>query len=809
MKKIIFSLILIFSLVNTFGQVNEPVVIGGQQKGDPNATLEILSKNGTKGFMPPRLTQVQINALQTSLTVDNNGLTVYNTDEKCLQSWKGDSWTECNPVLIAKFTFDCSNAKPVGNYYKDSPVTNDEYLELPAIVTKPGSYTFVAETQNGVRFFLSSIISTASPATQIIRIPAFGTPTATGNFTYNLLDQSGIAVCSFPITVIENNAEFNINCSESEVIGDFNEGKQVTIKDQIILKVNVTKAGNYTFKTAIKNGISFLATGFFTYPGEQIITLRPTGVPTWSAPDGIISFDILNKDNVSYGCSIDVPVTSNSTTFDVVNCSTDVIVEGDYSIGKQTTSLNYIELKLNVTKPGPYSIETEDKNGLSFRSSGTFETAGLQTIQIPASGAPDIIGTVVFSQFKELVSEVLLCPTVSVVVQDVIGCFESVSSVAGNQIGTWTANVPLTGAQYSVTLTAVSEGPYTLQATGSGITLTASGTVPAPGTQNIMVTFNASGIPDTSGNVALVIKGSCGDVTTINLTIGIGPGDQANPGKTCKDILLATSNTAKDGEYWINPLTPGPSGSGSAYKTLCDMSGGGYTLIYSFSEETNWKKYTWVGYVEFYGEYTNLNTSNYRTNSGSYNQNGYQYLTTGDVIKYDEFRIPNSHMNAINTGAGEYKLRVASNAGKGSIADARGNANYVTFSTVSGADPKVNATITRGVAGGGMIAGVPFTMTASANNTKGAGTYNGASGHSFQLEQSTDAMRINWFGNPNVANANVWVNLFGYFDGDNNTIRGAQLNDHFQKCVNGANICKSDGNQVRTGNNYVMQYFLR
>jgi hypothetical protein len=809
MKKIIFTLTLILTLVNVFGQVNEPVVIGGQQKGDPNATLEILSKNGTKGFMPPRLSQVQITALQAALSATSNGLTVYNTDQKCLQSWTGDAWTECNPVLIAKFTFDCANAKTIGNYYKDTPVSNNEYLELPVVVTKAGSYTFVAETQNGVRFFLSSIISTASPTPQIIRIPAFGTPTAVGSFTYNLLDQSGSPTCTFPVTVTENNAEFNINCSESEVIGTFDEGKPVTIKDQIILKVNVTKAGNYTFKTALKNGISFYASGFFTYPGEQIVTLRPTGTPTWSAPEGIIAFDILNKDNVSYGCTINVAVTSNASAFDVVNCTNDVKVMGDYSIGKQTSSLNYIELKLNVTKPGPYAIETEDKDGLSFRVSGTFEATGLQTIQIPASGTPDTVGTIVFNQFKELVSGTLLCPTVSVNVQDVIGCFAAVPSATGNQIGTWTANVPLTGAQYSVTLTAISIGPYTLQASGSGISMTASGTVAAPGTQSITVTFNATGIPATAGTVPLVIKGSCGDVTTVNLTIGVGPGDQTNPGKTCKDILLATSNTAKDGEYWINPLTPGPSGAGSAYKTLCDMSGGGYTLIYSFSEDTNWNKYTWTGYVEFYGAYTNLNVSNYYTSSGSYNQNGYQYQTTGGIIKYDEFRIPTSHMLAINTGSGEYKFRIASNAGKGNIADARGNANYVTFVTVSGADPRRDATITRGVSGAGMIAGVPFTMTASANNTKGAGTYNGASGHSFQLEQSSEAMRINWFGNPNVASSNVWVNLFGYFDGDNDTGRGAQLNDHFQKCVNGANICKSDSNQVRTGNNYVMQYFLR
>jgi hypothetical protein len=809
MKKIVFSLFMIFTLMQTFAQVNDPVVVGGNQKGDNNATMEILSKNGTKGFMPPRLTQVQINALQTSLAVANNGLTVFNTDEKCLQSWNGTSWTECNPVLIAKFDTDCASSGIKGTYYKDVPVTNDEYLELSVVVKKAGSYTFLAETQNGVRFFLTSIISTVSAAPQIIKIPAFGTPTATGTFNYNVLDQSGVTVCSaMAVTVTENNAELNLNCGESQIAGDFNEGKPVTVKDQIILTVNVTKTGNYTFKTAIKNGISFFATGSFLYPGEQVVTLRPTGTPTWLAPNGIIPFDILDKDGVSYGCTVNVPVTSISTAFDVVNCTNDVKVKGDYSIGKSTTSLNYIELKLNVTKPGPYAIETEEKSGISFRASGNFTTTGVQTIQIAASGIPTVVGSVVFNQFKELISGTVLCPNVTVTVQNVIGCFAEASSVTGNQIGTWTASVPLTGAQYSVTLTASEVGPYSLQATGSGITLTASGTVPAPGTQNITVTFNATGIPANSGTIPLVIKGSCGDVATINLNIGIGPGDQNNPGKSCKDILLATSNTAEDREYWINPLTPGPSGAGSAYKTLCDMTGGGYTLIYSFSEDTNWDKYTWNNYIEYYGAYTNL-TENYSTKSGNYNKNGYQYLTTGGVIKYDEYRIPTAHMLALNTGAGEFKLRIASNAGKGSIADARGNANYVTFKTVAGADPRVNATITRGVEGEGKIAGVPFTMTASANNTKGAGTYNGISGHTFQLEQSSEAMRINWFGNPNVSGSSVWVNLFGYFDGDDSNARGAQLNDHFQKCVNGKNICKSDGNQVRTGNNYVMQYFVK
>lgn len=52
-----------FALMQSFAQVNESVVIGGSQKGDPNATLEVLSKNGTKGFMPPKFTSAQMTTL--------------------------------------------------------------------------------------------------------------------------------------------------------------------------------------------------------------------------------------------------------------------------------------------------------------------------------------------------------------------------------------------------------------------------------------------------------------------------------------------------------------------------------------------------------------------------------------------------------------------------------------------------------------------------------------------------------------------------------------------------------------------------
>jgi uncharacterized protein (TIGR02145 family) len=53
---------------------------------DTSAILDVYSTN--KGFLPPRLTTAQRNAIATSA----EGLTIYNTTVNCLQWWNGTVW---------------------------------------------------------------------------------------------------------------------------------------------------------------------------------------------------------------------------------------------------------------------------------------------------------------------------------------------------------------------------------------------------------------------------------------------------------------------------------------------------------------------------------------------------------------------------------------------------------------------------------------------------------------------------------------------------------------------------------------------
>jgi hypothetical protein len=66
---------------------------------DPSAILDVYSTN--KGFLPPRLTTLQRDAIATP----DAGLMIYNTTVNCLQWWNGTVWYDgcgnCgNPVTF-------------------------------------------------------------------------------------------------------------------------------------------------------------------------------------------------------------------------------------------------------------------------------------------------------------------------------------------------------------------------------------------------------------------------------------------------------------------------------------------------------------------------------------------------------------------------------------------------------------------------------------------------------------------------------------------------------------------------------------
>jgi uncharacterized protein (TIGR02145 family) len=174
-----------------------------------SAALELEST--TKGFLPPRMTTTQRNAL-ASPTV---GLVVYNTTTNCLEQFNGTGWyNECDRSITFLGGGDASsggtavvsawtstvgcrvgagaNNSPAGirqggvnqTMVQGTSATGVATVTLVATVTTAGTYVISTTTVNGVTFSASGTFGTTGA--QTVTLTANGTPTYAGNYIWVL-----------------------------------------------------------------------------------------------------------------------------------------------------------------------------------------------------------------------------------------------------------------------------------------------------------------------------------------------------------------------------------------------------------------------------------------------------------------------------------------------------------------------------------------------------------------------------------------------------------------------------------------------
>ena len=190
------------------------------------------------------------------------------------------------------------------------------------------------------------------------------------------------------------------------------------------------------------------------------------------------------------------------------------LVGGSYIVNKTLNDSNFLEVSVNVTAPGPYTILTDTVNGYSFKATGSFSNTGTNTVRLKATGSPGNAGvnnfTVVFdSSFCEVSVTGLPAgstsgPAVFTLVGSPAGCS------AFNLTGTYykdtlldirhtvKVNVDVTTVgTYTISTNAVNG--YTFSGSGSfgatgptQITLQGSGKPAAVGTNNFTVTAGTS-----------------------------------------------------------------------------------------------------------------------------------------------------------------------------------------------------------------------------------------------------------------------------------------------------------------------------
>ncbi|MFH1120689.1 MAG: hypothetical protein V1775_12780 [Bacteroidota bacterium] len=120
---------------------------------DPSALLDVSS--ATKGFLPPRMTSAQRNAIAAPA----EGLVIYNTDEKALNVYNGTAWASAMPVLQP---FECGYSFTVHHSVAGGVAPVNKSVTYGTVTGIPGNPTKCWITSNLGASRQAAMVSDAS-----------------------------------------------------------------------------------------------------------------------------------------------------------------------------------------------------------------------------------------------------------------------------------------------------------------------------------------------------------------------------------------------------------------------------------------------------------------------------------------------------------------------------------------------------------------------------------------------------------------------------------------------------------------------
>ncbi|MEO7394516.1 MAG: hypothetical protein ABIU11_06190 [Chitinophagaceae bacterium] len=244
-----------------------------------------------------------------------------------------------------------------------------------------------------------------------------------------------------------------------------------------------------------------------------------------------------------------------------------VIISGSYSPAVAITSANTVQVKVTVATPGSYTISSNSVNGVAFLKSGTFASAGPQSVTLNGSGTPTSSGnqTYIISYGNSQCSFTINFGSAS---------SGSLGGGGGNCTPVTLGGIyqqgillsPTNTVQLQVTVT--SAGNYNiLTNTVNGVSFSGSGTFASTGVQNI--TLKGNGTPTTAGLQNFVVSygpSSCN--FSITFLPGVAPsGDYFPTTLNSNWTYSLVGGTSSDSVHFvaINYL---PNIIGNTYSTI-------------------------------------------------------------------------------------------------------------------------------------------------------------------------------------------------------------------------------------------------
>lgn len=273
--------------------------------------------------------------------------------------------------------------------------------------------------------------------------------------------------------------------------------------------------------------------------------------------------------------------TYDPAQFTFLNCDPPVGPQGTYTQGTALNNTNTYTVSLNISEPGTYLILLHTGNGYSYSGSGVFTETGNQLVVLEGQGSPvngptENAVTVKFNGV-DVVPNCNL-PKITVAgasTQFNVKCNEAVVN------GNYYANLAVSGEHYVdiPVSNVVTPGAIVLE------TPSINGVKFSTGSINITssttsIRFYAQGTPSAMGSSTYTFAIPTTPAANCSFVVNVmsGKGTFVQPANRCQEIL-DENPTAGDGYYWVK------DNANNKFKTYCDMSNGGWTLVKSMSEK--------------------------------------------------------------------------------------------------------------------------------------------------------------------------------------------------------------------------------
>ncbi len=248
-------------------------------------------------------------------------------------------------------------------------------------------------------------------------------------------------------------------------------------------------------------------------------------------------------------------------------------VNGIFKVDSTLGTGNYLDVQVNLTTAGAYSLVSDTVNGFYFKGNGS-AAIGLQTVRLRGFGKPLVAGNnefrIGFGGSECFITVNVLNSAATIAAFTLVGgpgvC------AAASASGSYTQGVALNSSNtLTVSVNVATLGAYTLGAVSTnGMFFTSTGTFTTLGPQN--VTLNGGGTPTTAGATSLAV-GNTSTSCVFGIVVAPAGGNAAvytlggSPGN-CTGFVLA-------GNYQSGQAT---SASNTAVFNVTVTTAGSYSI---------------------------------------------------------------------------------------------------------------------------------------------------------------------------------------------------------------------------------------